>query len=67
MNRIGIATETAYRAALARIEALWDAEPGTPEAAEANRLTRTVRRSERQQFPIPPPTREQVAQFRQDQ
>jgi len=67
MNRIGIATDAVYRAALARIDALWDTAPDTPEAAEADRFTLAVRRYERKRFPIPPPTLEQAEQFRRDQ
>lgn len=50
-----IVNEASHKKALERIEALWDAEPGTPEAAELDALATLVDAYERKQFPIPPP------------
>ena len=44
-----------HRKALRRIEALWDAEPGTPEWHELDALGTLVDAYERKQHPIPPP------------
>jgi HTH-type transcriptional regulator/antitoxin HigA len=41
--------------ALRRIERLWDAVPGTPEAAELDALATRVDAYERRRFPIAPP------------
>lgn len=52
MNTIGpIRDEAAHKAALAEIERLWDAAPGTPEDDELDVLMTLVDAYERQQWP----------------
>jgi HTH-type transcriptional regulator/antitoxin HigA len=43
-----------YDVALARIEALWSAAPGTREQELLNELTTLVEAYERAHFPLPP-------------
>ena len=50
-----IHTEADHRAALARIEALWDAQPGRPEHDELEILSVLVAAYEDEHHPIPPP------------
>jgi HTH-type transcriptional regulator/antitoxin HigA len=50
-----IRTEAEYQAALAEIERLFDAEPGTPEADRLDVLTTLVEAYEGQHFRIPAP------------
>lgn len=48
-----IRTEADHEAALARIEALWGADPGTPEGDELDVLIDLVEHYEERHFPIP--------------
>lgn len=50
-----IRTETDYRAALAEIETLWDAEDGSAEADRVEVLILLVQDYERRHHPIPDP------------
>jgi HTH-type transcriptional regulator/antitoxin HigA len=50
-----IVDEISHKKALERIEALWDAAQGTPEAAELDALVTLVEAYERKHFPIAPP------------
>ena len=47
--------QKSHRRALRRIEALWDADPGSPEARELDALATLVDAYEKTQFPILPP------------
>ena len=47
-----IRSDADYMAALARIDALMDAEPGTPEGDELNKLTDLVQDYEAKDMPI---------------
>lgn len=62
-----IKTPDDHRAALARIDALMDAEPGTPDAAELEVLAILAERYEQDSFPIDPPTALEAIQFRMEQ
>ncbi len=50
-----IVDEKSHARALARIEALWNAAPGSPEEGELDALATLVDAYERRAFPIPPP------------
>lgn len=50
-----VVDEESHGRALRRIEALWDAESGSPEAQELDALATLVDAYERRQFPIAPP------------
>ena len=50
-----VVNEESHGRALRRIEELWDAEPGSPEAQELDALATLVDAYERKQFPIAPP------------
>ncbi len=60
-------TEAEYEAALIRIGELMDAEHGTPEGEELDRLSDEVEAYEDEHYPMPEPTPEQIAEFRRDQ
>jgi HTH-type transcriptional regulator/antitoxin HigA len=49
-----IRNDTDHRAALARIEALWDAPEGSPEAAELDALATLVEHYEDRRWPMAP-------------
>jgi HTH-type transcriptional regulator/antitoxin HigA len=53
--------------ALARIEALWDAAPGTRRGDELDVLTTLVEAYERQAYPIDPPDPIEAIKFRMEQ
>ncbi|WP_181309075.1 type II toxin-antitoxin system HigA family antitoxin [Rufibacter sp. XAAS-G3-1] len=50
-----IHTEADYQATLQRIRALWEAEPGTPEADELEVLVMLVNKFEEEHYPIEEP------------
>jgi len=50
-----IRTEADYQAALGRIRALWEAEPGTPEADELEILALLINKYEEENYPIEEP------------
>jgi HTH-type transcriptional regulator/antitoxin HigA len=50
-----IRTEADYRAALAEVERLWEAEPGTPEGDRAEVLATLIEAYEAKHYPIPAP------------
>lgn len=60
-------TEADYDAALARVERLMDAEPGTPEAEELELWSLLVEEYERQHYPIDPPDPIEAIKFRMEQ
>lgn len=62
-----IRSEQDHAAALARIELLMDADPGTPEAAELDLLADLVEHYEIRHFPIPKPTPLEAIRFRMEQ
>lgn len=62
-----VRTPDDHRAALARIDALMDAEAGTTEGAELEVLAVLVERYEREAFPIDPPTALDAIRFRMEQ
>lgn len=53
--------------ALARLEELMDAEPGTPEAAELDALATSIEEYEAHNHPVGTPTAQQAAAFRAEQ
>jgi len=67
MNVKPIRTEADYEASLSRVEALIDAEPGTPEADELDVLTSLIERYEDERFPIEAPTPLAAIRFRMEQ
>lgn len=62
-----IRSEQDHAAALARIELLMDAEPGTPEADELDVLADLVEHYEKKRFPIAKPTPLEAIRFRMEQ
>ena len=62
-----IRTDDDYEHAVARIEALWDAAPGTAAADEVDVLAVLVDAYERVRFPIPAPDPIEAIRFRMDQ
>jgi HTH-type transcriptional regulator / antitoxin HigA len=62
-----IRTETDYDAALARIEEIWNSEPGTPESDELDVLSVLVEDYEKKHHPIPPPDPIEAIKFRMEQ
>jgi len=62
-----IRSEQDHAAALARIELLMDAEPGTSEATELDVLADLVEHYEKKHFPIPRPTPLEAIRFRMEQ
>lgn len=62
-----VKTPEDHRAALARIDALMEAEAGSPEAAELEMLAILVQRYEREAFPIYPPSPLDAIEFRMEQ
>lgn len=62
-----IRSERDHVAAMARIERLMDAEPGTPEADELDLLADLVEHYEIKHFPIPKPTPLEAIRFRMEQ
>jgi HTH-type transcriptional regulator/antitoxin HigA len=62
-----IRTEADHAAALARIEALWDARPGTPEHDEIEILAVLISDYEDQRWPILPPDPVDAIRFHMEQ
>ena len=62
-----IRTEADHSAALARIEALWDAKPGTPEDDEFEALSILVAAYEDKHWPILPPDPVEAIEFHMEQ
>ncbi|MBI5247875.1 MAG: helix-turn-helix domain-containing protein [Desulfomonile tiedjei] len=62
-----IHTEEDYRAALARLENIWDAEPSTPESDELDVLALLVEAYEEEHYPIDPPDPIDAIKFRMEQ
>lgn len=62
-----IKTPTEHEAALQRLEAIFDANPGTPEGDEAELLTRLIEIYEEEMFPMDMPTPVEAIRFRMEQ
>jgi HTH-type transcriptional regulator / antitoxin HigA len=62
-----IRTEADYRAALARVEEIWDAEAGTPESDELDVLSVLIEVYEEEHYPMDPPDPIDAIKFRMDQ
>ena len=62
-----IRTEQDYDTALARIEEIWDAEPGTQESDELDLLSILVEAYEEEHHPIDPPDPIEAIKFRMEQ
>ena len=62
-----IHTEVDHASALRRIEALWEAQPGTPEHDELAALAAVVAAYEDERWPILPPDPEEAAKFHAEQ
>lgn len=62
-----IKTEADYEAALARLDAIFDAEPGTPAGDEAELLTALIEMYEEKAYPMGMPTPVEAIQFRMEQ
>lgn len=58
-----IRTEVDHRAAFARIDALWDAQPGTPEHDEVEVLAILISAYEDEHWPILPPDPVEAIKF----
>lgn len=67
MNIKPIKTEEDYKAALARIEVLWDAEPNTKKGDELSVLAILVENFESEKFKILPPDPIEAIKFRMEQ
>lgn len=62
-----IRTQADYQAALAYLETLMRAQPGTPQAAELKRLAVLLDTYEREHFPIGRPDPVEAIKFRLEQ
>jgi HTH-type transcriptional regulator / antitoxin HigA len=62
-----IKTEAQYRATMARIDQIFDAEPGTPKGDELELLLLLVETYENEKFPIDPPDPIAALRFRMEQ
>ena len=62
-----IKTETDYEAALAHVEELMDAQPGSPEEEQLELFSLLVERYEQEHFPIAPPDPVEAILFRMEQ
>jgi HTH-type transcriptional regulator / antitoxin HigA len=62
-----IKTEANYDEALARVEALWNAEPDSPEYDEMDVLVTLIERYEDEHHPIDPPDPIEAILFRMEQ
>ena len=62
-----IKTEEENEAALARLDEIFDAEPGTPEGDEAELLTALIEMYERKAYPIDLPDPIEAIKFRMEQ
>ena len=62
-----VRTSKDHRAALAEVERLWDAKPGTPEHDRLEVLVTLIEAYEAKRHPIPPPDPVEAILFRLDQ
>ncbi len=56
-----------HKAALSRIDEIFDAPVGTPEGDELDLLVKQVEAYEAERYPIPPPDPVDAIEFRMDQ
>ena len=63
MTSKSIESEADYEAALAEIDRLWDAEPGTPESDMFDMLVTLVEAYEKGRYDLPPPDRAAVLEY----
>ena len=66
-NDITTWTETDYDSALSRIYTIMDAEPGSPDDAELERLVGLVELYEARHYPIGEPSLDDVVEFQMEQ
>ncbi|MFC1834288.1 type II toxin-antitoxin system HigA family antitoxin [Thermodesulfobacteriota bacterium] len=66
MKIISVRDDKAHEAAVARIEELWDAKPGTPEFEELDVLATLVDSYEEKKLLMDPPSPMEVIQARMD-
>jgi HTH-type transcriptional regulator/antitoxin HigA len=62
-----VRTSKDHRAALAEVERLWEARPGTPEHDRLEVLVTLIEAYEAKHHPIPPPDPVEAIRFRMDQ
>jgi HTH-type transcriptional regulator / antitoxin HigA len=62
-----IRTEQEHRAALRRLEEVWEAEPGTPESDELDVHSVLIEAYEDEHYPIDPPDPIKAIKFRMEQ
>jgi HTH-type transcriptional regulator/antitoxin HigA len=62
-----VRTSKDHRAALAEVERLWEARPGTPEHDRLDVLVTLIEAYEAKHHPIPPPDPLEAIRFRMDQ
>jgi HTH-type transcriptional regulator / antitoxin HigA len=62
-----VRTSKDHRAALAEVERLWEAKPGTPEHDRLDVLVTLIEAYEAKRHPIPPPDPIEAILFRMDQ
>lgn len=62
-----IQNDADHQAALARIDELWNAHPGTPEVGELRLWVHPVEKYESEKCPIPLPDPLEAIQFRMEQ
>lgn len=67
MNIRPVKTDQDFDSALARIEVLWGAEPGTCEGDELEILLTLVTAYESENHPVPPPSQIEAIRFIMDQ
>lgn len=67
VSKLPIETLDEYRAVIARIDQLMDAEPGTDQAVELQTLAMFCAQYESMAFPIAPPTPIDAIRFRMEQ
>lgn len=67
MNLKKINTPAEYEQALADLETLMDAEPGTPEERELDLLSQAISEYEDKWYPIGPPDPMEAVKFREEQ
>lgn len=67
MKILPIKTKTDYEKALARVDALMDAKPGTPKGDELDVLVTLIEAYESKHYPIAPPNPVSAIKFRMEQ
>lgn len=67
MHNTPIKTAEEHRAALARIEQFWDAEPNTQEGDELEALVTSIQIYEEEHYPIEAPDPNEAIKFRMEQ